>query len=540
MKKQAVCIFVILLFAVTLIPALTGFSEATEPMPDYTVRGRTFNLPIIIDGEGEVVAVSRGVVFNADSFPLAYDKYDNGNFQDYATSVNATTVYQNVSDKDAVVRACVYVGTQADKFSLFGEFYSVVADGAEAEGKDRYAYRGKYSFDNDEKTISSLNDERRTDGRFDANTVVTEYVYRVACDTDGEFELFVTADTGEDLAFFAEGEKHLEGDDFIIYRINAKDGDEIKCYAVGGDTNIEFVAEKDAKELNCVADMVVKRESGLSDFADGSCVIGDSESARVDWFNLLTDYLEDGISDKDSDPFTATEEFAEKYVALIKEYGFEVKAGDSVSCGYSAPLFPHIDENYEPNYYRYEFSAEKNGESADGCITQYIIKTPYCLTGLPGAEKTEEGYEFKDESTSVCFSLCAEENPEFVGIVYSHGEFYSEVFFASHVIWCVEAFLVICFAVANVAEGAKRGVRGEDLMKRAARAIGICIASLAIAALFTFISLYCVHGAASDADIIVTIVASEIMSAAVTAADCGLLIVKKRKNDGTGEQSDPA
>ena len=531
MKRLVLAISVFLLFAAGLVSVFQGSALATEPMPDYTVKGRAVKGLVNFDVDGRIVTQSREVVFDVSSFPLKYDDYNSINVQDYEASVKVSTVYENVTGKDVVVRAGISVGTRNDEFSLFNDRYRITVDGVEIERADRYAYRGRYAWSEDaEETVSLLRDERRTDGIFDADTVVKEYVYKVCCDTEGEFDLFVKADLSEGLAFFAEGEKYLESDDFIIYRTRARDGDEIKCYAVGGDMNILFQTEKDGTGAACEAVLAKRTDKSLAEVADGSCVIGDSERVRTDWFNLLISYLEDGLSDKDTDPFTDTESFAEKYTVLIKEYSFEIKAGNNVTCTLTAPLFPNIDEQYDPYMYRYEFSAGRNEKYADGYLTRYVINTPYFLTGLPSVEKTEDGYVIEDKYSSVCFSLCSDENPKYVGKINTYGNFYADTFIAVHVFWCTEALATICFAAVNIAAGAKNGFSNDKLLKRVIRAVGICIGSLAATAFFAFASLYCAYGSGNaSASEITTVVVCTLMSAAVTVVNCGLLKIKNKK-----------
>ena len=104
--------------------------------------------------------------------------------------------------------------------------------------------------------------------------------------------------------------------------------------------------------------------------------------------------------------------------ALMRWYEYEITIApkESIVNTVTAPIYPAIDMNYDPNIFSYTYLLSPASTWASFGELEVIINTPFFITenSLDGFTKTEAGYTLKRNglpSGELEFTLCTSENP---------------------------------------------------------------------------------------------------------------------------------
>lgn len=539
--------FIVSVSVVILVIAVAAFSVsaafATEPQPEYTERGREINGLISLNDDTGITLVCRKVVFDIDGFPTSYSQYNGENVDDYCQCVTSTSIYKNDTDKDINLRMAMLCGRLGKKFSRFNDRYLLKVNGEVCEGINRYVYCNVFEEEDRcaKKKVSSLKDERSSYIFGEENAYVTEYAVTVENGPEDGYEVIVRAAIGEEERFFAGGEKFIDSGNLVAYRIPARNGDEIRFFSVGSQSGagIDINVEKDGALVSCDIKETDRIVTTLSDYADRTCQLGDSEVVSTDWYNIIVGFLGDNSGDEKLNPFTNAAEFALSCIALIKEYDFVAKAGKETECVQISPIFPDIDENYRPAVFRYTYNDNVAAEESGEYLIDVEINTPYYLSGNPIYKKTEYGYAAQESNSAFKFSLSEDENPARVFYGNARPNIEEITFISMHVIWACEALTVVVFACVYLIRKRKEGARGKTFSRETARAIlTVVICLLTAAAAFLAAMYYSSLYYAEYAVKVTVLTVSALISAAVTVMACFSL--RKRKaaeNNTSGEDN---
>ena len=99
------------------------------------------------------------------------------------------------------------------------------------------------------------------------------------------------------------------------------------------------------------------------------------------------------------------------------EYEITLNPGEKISNTIEAPMYPTIDEEYDPGVYRYNYLLSPASTWAKFGNLNVDINTPFYLidNSQDGFTKTKTGYNFKSSGLpegELRFSLSAVEKPE--------------------------------------------------------------------------------------------------------------------------------
>ena len=206
------------------------------------------------------------------------------------------------------------------------------------------------------------------------------------------------------------------GDVFSVYAIGQPLSTPLvmKCYEDGG---VEDKEEISGTVTLTNTETMTLEELALENWRESTGV------SKVDWYNAVIDAFNYGAKDNPKYNYVSlnvvsslsTEIFMG---ALMRWYEYEITIApkESIVNTVTAPIYPAIDMNYDPNVFSYTYLLSPASTWANFGELEVIINTPFYITenSLDGFTKTEAGYMLKRSglpSGELEFTLCSSENP---------------------------------------------------------------------------------------------------------------------------------
>lgn len=441
-KKKRFCIGISLLCLLTavvlLLPASANSAQTWFEGQDSTgaFMPEGSESPIVVEGER--------LIFDIPHFPVLH-----GNVQDnaeYAARVTAEYTFYNPSDYTVTSRLLFPFGQKPyymdDAFDPeTGEHvpfddtaaYAITLDGETVERRVRHTLGDGWSFDL-ATAMTYFSDHFYTDGFFSPDLTVTKYVYRTSGVEKKENPSATVAFEIPPRGGFGE-ERRVWFPQMHIYQTHFR-----KAYA---GTWVDFSSENEitlyvlGAPLAEPIEWTFYEDGGLDPFEkiDGTVTLLRTETMRFSELALADWYAESGVSEVDwynaviaslmeqgasggvlrADRYAPGNDLTSR---LMRWYEYEITfaPGERRINTVTAPIYPAVDMDWEPDVYEYTYLLSPAATWVDFGRIEIVINTPYYIVNDEhnAFEPTEQGYQKMLPGLpegELTFSLSTEENP---------------------------------------------------------------------------------------------------------------------------------
>lgn len=425
----------------------------TEPLLANSAQARwdgvTSTGMIITDEDCPIEVEKEVLTLDIQKFPQNYYQ-TNEEFLNYTGKVTAEYTFYNPADYTVTATLVFPFGTLPDyanvRDSDTGEYitaadtekYSITVNGEPVETRIRHTLSSMNYFSL-EDDLPKLIDGYIKDSFFTEDLKVTIYHY----DVSGIPDKYHTAAT---VGFVWDGNndktrivlKDQSGskalDDGILINTWAKNGNTETIYFFGEvpETDIEWkIYENGAckKEIDgtvfcnkAKSETMTFKEFALQKYTAES---GISES---DWYNAMVFYLNEGKYDWSYGSIQLYNTSFDLTSSLMRwyEYDITIEPQSKIINTVTAPIYPSIKSDYEPDIFDYTYLLSPAKSWADFGDLEIQIHTPYYIieSEVEGFTKTETGYTLTHEGLpdeELKFTLCSAEKttrPLYKGSVY--------------------------------------------------------------------------------------------------------------------------
>ena len=445
MKRTLAIVLVMLILASScVIPAYANSAQTHWRGVDSTGA--------MVVGENCPIEVKKEVLsFDISEFPSNYYR-EKEDFLAYTGKVTAEYTFYNPTDLTVTATLAFPFGKQPDYASIYDEEsqsyvtnvdtekYDITVNGETIEKNIRYTLKSDLQFDLS-TDLPKLNDSYISDSFFSPTMTVTKYTYiiggankeglidkdkyhaaNVAFDWnggDGKTRIYFPEQSGFHTQKDGDGRMSMwadNGDVFSVYAIGQPLSTPLvmKCYEDGG---VEDKEEISGTVTLTKTETMTLEELALENWRESTGV------SKVDWYNAVIDAFNYGAKDNPKYNYVSlnvvsslsTEIFMG---ALMRWYEYEITIApkESIVNTVTAPIYPAIDMNYDPNIFSYTYLLSPASTWASFGELEVIINTPFFITenSLDGFTKTEAGYTLKRNglpSGELEFTLCTSENP---------------------------------------------------------------------------------------------------------------------------------
>ena len=345
--------------------------------------------------------------------------------------VEAIYTLKNPSDEEVTVRLAFPFGNIPQYFMGYGitslneDLYKIKVNGNDVNAALRYTYNPSAWNADPEESLSRLSDTYRTDPFYSPDLPVHEYQLTVSgLPEDGQdYRMEFTHDfsDGKSVLFMSINSIAFDGTVMTAGR-SVKNGSSFTVYSAGEDIvkDLSFIFSDHAKETPAEGSVQVQFIESYS-FADyaKNLTPKDLKISETDWYNSLVDMINSGYFGN----YVLDSPMENRYLpALLMswyDYTVVMKPGETVQNSVKAPLYPDIDQSYNPPVFTCNYlltPAKTWKEFGDLTITVEtgaILRT-YDDKVFPFKE-TENGYvaELKElPSEDLSFELCAVKKPK--------------------------------------------------------------------------------------------------------------------------------
>ena len=295
----------------------------------------------------------------------------------------------------------------------------------------RYSlYYSDYDFDI-HKEMSLLSDGYIKDDFYSPELPVTKYVYEIG-GVDKKLynrevaEIEIPAFDGKRRYYLEQSSYGFTTNDKGNTRmdINAENGKEIELYVMGEpvkdlpkwkfyeSSSNESKEIKGEIKLKSTSKMTFK-EFALTSYDKGGQIL------ESDWYNIIVELYKQATVENSGAIFTSVYDTRERLKSLLRWYEYEITLapGEKITNTIEAPMYPTIDEEYDPGVYRYNYLLSPASTWAKFGNLNVDINTPFYLidNSQDGFTKTQKGYNFKANGLpegELRFSLSTVEKPE--------------------------------------------------------------------------------------------------------------------------------
>ena len=461
MKRLLCIILTMLILAIACVTPIYANSAQTQWSGVDTVGA-------VLVGDNCPIEVQKEVLtFDIFEFPSGYYS-DKDEYLAYSAKVSAEYTFYNPTDYtvtatlvfpfgDCPAYACIYDEETDDYiYAVDAEKYDITVNGEAIDKRIRYTFNNQWEFELS-KELPKLKDSYTTDGFYSPTMSVTEYTYSISgIDREENSSATVAFDwdggDGNTRIYFPDqsGFRTLKNGDCRL-SMWADNCDEFYVYVIGEPLSAPFTmkcyedgAVKDKEEISGNATLTDTETMTLEDFALKNWS-EDTGVSKVDCYNAVICALENVEEYNYIDPMVS---FAGEYffLDLMRWYEYEITVPpkSSIVNTVTAPIYPEINENYDPDIFSYTYLLSPASTWADFGELEIIINTPYFITenSLDGFTKTDNGYTLMRNglpSEELEFTLCSSSDPTRRTTSY-------EIFFYAILI-TIGAFALICGAL---------------------------------------------------------------------------------------------
>lgn len=417
--------------------ALSGAVPALANSAPRWLEGVHFAGTMAAEENCHITVEQEKLTFDIQEFPAEYYK-ELESYLAYSGKVTAEYTFHNPTAAEITATLVFPFGqtpnygysydkeTEERVYGVDGEKYDITVDGAPIEKTVRHTLSypwEEFSLEND---LPKLIDGYRADAFYSLDLPVTKYTYAIS-GVDEENDAATAAfdwqgdPTKTKLLLKQQcGGSTLEDGISVHMWVDAEEGATLYVFGEPLTEELHWKFYEDGgceKEISGEMTLTETEPMTFAEFIES--VYGAGEGILPsDWYNAIVESLhrsewEYGVlGNFEYDGGLTPGDLLRWY-----EYEITIPAGESIVNRVTAPIYPTIDNGYEPPVYAYTYLLSPAKEWAAFGRLELAVNTPFFLTGsgLEGFQKTETGYALSMEGlpeSELTFSLSAEETPK--------------------------------------------------------------------------------------------------------------------------------
>lgn len=138
--------------------------------------------------------------------------------------------------------------------------------------------------------------------------------------------------------------------------------------------------------------------------------------SQIDWYNARVAMWTDPSYGSGSNVILWSDLDLRDYLMRWYEYEIHLEPGERIVNTVTAPIYPSINEHYDPPVYSYTYLLSPAQTWAEFGTLDIVVNTPFCMTqsNLDGFQQNETGYACHLDGLpegELTFDLCAEPMP---------------------------------------------------------------------------------------------------------------------------------
>ena len=431
MKYRIIKLFSVFLSIVVILLCFP-LSGSANSAPRYW-NGVTASGIFITEGECPLIVENEILTLELIEFPE--NDYTNAeSFLQYNGKVTAEYYFYNPTDYTVNTTLVFPYGNLPDYSYIYDssgkhipiidtDKYDITVNGTHIDKTTRYTYSNStwYEF-SIEDGLNSLSDGYIDDELLTFETPVTLYSYTLNCKESNPKNVRITATFECDNTKTIFYVKSRYGgfsfsEDKGKISIGADDDGTIEVYFIGeapdGDFDWQltrFNGDEVDGEVIFNKDKIQKMTFEEYVFANYN---SDSGIMRHDWYNAALCYFKDDYKANERGYFDTS---FTKHLMRWYEYELTLEPGERIVNCVTAPIYPDIDGEYEPEIYTYTYLLSPASKWASFGKLNINVNTPYYLIDSElSFTKTEEGYTLSLDGlpeNELVFTLSESESPE--------------------------------------------------------------------------------------------------------------------------------
>lgn len=223
-----------------------------------------------------------------------------------------------------------------------------------------------------------------------------EQSYGFTTNDKGNTRMDINAENGKEIELYVMGEPVKDLPKWKFYESSSNESKEIK-----GEIKLKSTSKMTFKEF------------ALTSYDKGGQIL------ESDWYNIIVELYKQATVENSGAIFISVYDTGERLKSLLRWYEYEITLapGEKITNTIEAPMYPTIDEEYDPDIYRYNYLLSPASTWAKFGNLNVDINTPFFMTenNQSGFTKTQKGYHFKSNGLpegELRFSLSTVEKPE--------------------------------------------------------------------------------------------------------------------------------
>ena len=438
MKNKGFIALCLILFLASDIFKLTALANSARriwygvDMTGTVVKGE--NCPVEVEDEQ--------LTFDISEFPNSYYE-KKGDFLKYNGKVTAKYTFYNPADYKVTAKLVFPFGCYPeygpDEYDEKNQIYKRTDDTAKFDIKindkeikktlRHTLYYSENVFDV-HKEMSMISDGFIKDDFYSPELSVTKYVYEIS-GVDKKLynrevaEIEIPAFDGK-RRYCLEQSYGFTTDDKGAARIgvDAENGEEVEFYVIGEPVKDlpkwKFYESSSNESKEIKGEMKLKSTSKMTfkEFALAK-LDKNGQILESDWYNIIVELYKQATVENSGVIFISVYDTGERLKSLLRWYEYEITLGpgEKITNTIEAPMYPTIDESYDPGIYKYNYLLSPASTWVKFGNLNVDINTPFFMTdsNQDGFTKTETGYNFKSNGLpegELRFTLCESEKPK--------------------------------------------------------------------------------------------------------------------------------
>lgn len=449
--KKSLCIAVAITLALSSMSVIIPMSDitvsATDPLPPRTHDGVYTVAAFPKEDDCPLVVQNARIIFDIEETPLTYDLSQD--FSTYAGKV--VTEYTLFNPTFETLKATLLLpfgmlpsygwvydeNVQIAIDASETEKYKIFVDGESVETNIRYTLKFDEQFDAT-FDFSRLNDTYLEDGFFLPDTLVTKYTYKLASlegnkrsayinfhslfnETQRRFMLWPAGSFDQDYSYNAGFTWAEEGAELELY-VFGKELSTLPTWKLYNDRS--FAAEVNGEVVLLATETMTYKDFVFVDYPRNNGI------SETDWYNAFLCNMQLRTNQwgfiSAQAKFLGDEDAYAYYERFLRwfEYDVEIEPNTTVTNTIVAPLYPTVNEEYEPIIFEYTYQLSPLECWADFGSLNIQVNMPasrYLISAeLGNFEKTENGYALSMPSLPIdigysekqlSFEICSSEKP---------------------------------------------------------------------------------------------------------------------------------
>ncbi len=436
MKKKSIRAALFALSALMLLSALSGLAlPVAANSAQSWFSGVSSTGAIMPDGESPIVVEREVLTFDIPCFPEPHfaDEW----LGEYDARVTAEYTFYNPSEYTVKSKLLFPFGNKPDY--IYGDTddtdkFDIKVNGAAVEKRIRHTLSDPYAeFDVDQE-LAMICEGFAPDDFYSPELSVTRYTFRLEGFNKGPYPAAnigfdVKKGVGDRRIYWPEQNgMHMQPDGDMRIHTSVRRGEtELTLYVIGAplDTMPEWkiyvdggVSDAEVVPLGEVS-LVKTQSTSLLEFALAERG-ENSPITESDWYNALIDELRLSMVQTGGEhPVVECPRFEgnfEQYFMRWYEYELTFEPYSRIVNSVTAPMYPAIDLDYEPDLFEYTYLLSPAKTWREFGALEIVINTPYyvCGGGIEGLARTDNGYRAELDGLpegELVFSLSEAERP---------------------------------------------------------------------------------------------------------------------------------